>query len=120
MNTLVPEVRSLASQTLAEASRAMQTGGAQSEVRISFATPQLLWQVLAAKRRELLKALCGAGSTSIREAARCVGRDRPRGIRAVHGDVAALLDAGVPRRTAQGGIAFPFEAVKVEFVLRAG
>jgi predicted transcriptional regulator len=63
----------------------------------------------------LLKTLCGAGPVSIREAARRVGRD----VKAVHGDVTALLKAGVLDRAAAGGIVFPYEAVKVEFLLRA-
>jgi len=71
--------------------------------------------VLTAKRWELLKALCGAGPVSIREAARRVGRD----VKAVHGDVNALLRAGLLNRTEQGNIEFPFEAVKVEFLLEA-
>ena len=52
---------------------------------------------------------------SIREAARRVGRD----VKAVHGDVVALLNAGVLTRAAAGGVVFPFEAVKVEFMLEA-
>lgn len=114
MNTVVLEVRSLA-DTLADVSRAMQTGRAEREVRIGFATPELLWQVLTAKRWELLKAMRGAGAMSIREAARRVGRD----VKAVHGDVMALLSAGVLSRAAEGGVVFPFEAVKVEFMLEA-
>lgn len=92
----------------------MATGVAENEARISFATPELLWQVLTAKRWELLKALCGAGTVSIREAARRVGRD----VKAVHGDVMALLQAGVLDRS-DGGILFPYEAIKVEFLLKA-
>lgn len=114
MNTVVLEVRTLA-ETLADASRAMKSGQTERDARIAFATPELLWQVLTAKRWELLKALCGAGAISIREVARRVGRD----VKAVHGDVKALLDAGVLSRAANGGIEFPFEAVKVEFVLEA-
>jgi predicted transcriptional regulator len=64
---------------------------------------------------ELLKALCGAGPVSIREAARRVELD----MKAVHGDVTALLNAGVLDRTEDGHIVFPFEAVKVEFLLQA-
>jgi predicted transcriptional regulator len=75
----------------------------------------LLWEVLTAKRWELLKTLCGAGPLSIREAARRVGRD----VKAVHGDVKALLQAGVLRRSDDGRIEFPYEAVKVEFMLQA-
>jgi predicted transcriptional regulator len=114
MNTVVLEVRSL-EETLAQASHVMNTGRASREVRISFATPELLWKVLTAKRWELLKALCGAGPVSIREAARRVERD----VKAVHGDVTALLEAGVLSRASDGRIEFPFDAVKVEFLLRA-
>jgi len=38
---------------------------------------------------------------------------------AVHGDVTALLNAGILDRAEGGGIEFPFDAVKVEFVLQA-
>jgi predicted transcriptional regulator len=114
MSTVVLEVRSL-SETLADASRAMKTGRGEREARIAFATPELLWQVLTAKRWELLKALCGAGPVSIREAARRVERD----VKAVHGDVKALLVAGILSRAADGRIEFPFQAVKVEFMLQA-
>lgn len=114
MNMVVLEVRSL-TDTLADAARAMKTGRGDAQVRIAFATPELLWKVLSAKRWELLKALCAAGPVSIREAARRVGRD----VKAVHGDVTALLDAGVLLRTEDGRIEFPFDAVKVEFLLQA-
>jgi len=115
MNTVVLEVRSL-KKSLADAARAMKTRRAEREARISFATPELLWEVLTAKRWELLKAICGAGPVSIREAARRVGRD----VKAVHADVTKLLEAGVLSRAPDGRIEFPFDAVKVEFLLRAG
>ncbi len=59
--------------------------------------------------------MCGAGPISIREAARRVGRD----VKAVHGDVKALLVAGLIDRTESGAIEFPYDAVKVEFLLDA-
>jgi len=37
----------------------------------------------------------------------------------VHGDVTALLDAGILDRTPEGKIEFPYEAVRVEFMLQA-
>lgn len=114
MNTVVLEVRPL-SETLDEAMDAMKTGRAEDEARISFATPELLWQVLTAKRWEILRSMCGAGPVSIREAARRVGRD----VKAVHGDITALLNAGVMSRIEDGRVEFPFEVVKVEFELRA-
>ena len=100
---------------MAEFTQAWIAGNAQKSARISFATPELLWQVLTAKRWELLKALCGAGPVSIREAARRVSRD----VKAVHGDVTALISAGVLNRADGGGIEFAYEAVRVEFLLQA-
>lgn len=114
MKTVTLDVRS-PTDAMAGFAQAWKTGKAQRTARISFATPELLWKVLTAKRWELLKALCGAGSVSIREAARRVGRD----VKAVHADVTALLDAGVLDRVPDGRIVFPFDAVKVEFLLRA-
>lgn len=114
MKTVTLDVRTPAN-SMADFVRAWKTGKPQKSTRISFATPELLWQVLTAKRRELLKALCGAGPVSIREAARRVDRD----VKAVHGDVTALLNAGLLDRTDDGSIVFPFEAVRVEFLLQA-
>ena len=114
MNTVVLGVKPL-SEALDRASETMTTGRAEEEARISFATPELLWQVLTAKRWEILKTLCGVGPVSIREAARRVERD----VKAVHGDVTALLNAGVMSRTEDGRVEFPFEVVRVEFELRA-
>jgi predicted transcriptional regulator len=114
MNMVVLEVRSL-TETLTDAVHAMNTGQTEDVARIGFATPELLWQVLTGKRWQLLEVMCGAGPISIREAARCVGRD----VKAVHGDVAALLNAGLIDRTVDGRVEFPFETVRVEFDLRA-
>lgn len=114
MKTVTLDVRSPA-DAMGDFVHAWKKGKSQKSARISFATPELLWQVLTLKRWELLKALCGAGPVSIREAARRVGRD----VKAVHGDITALLNAGVLERAEGGGIVFPFEAVKVEFLLQA-
>lgn len=114
MKTVTLDVGS-PSEAMTDFTRAWKGGKGQRSARISFASPELLWQVLTAKRWELLKALCGAGPVSIREAARRVDRD----VKAVHGDVTALLSAGVLNRADSGGIEFPFEAVKVEFLLKA-
>jgi len=114
VKTVILEVRA-PNDAMGDFSHAWKTGKAEKTARISFATPELLWKVLTAKRWELLKALCGAGSISIREAARRVGRD----VKAVHGDVTALLNAGILDRADGGGIIFPFDAVKVEFLLQA-
>lgn len=88
--------------------------GKPQGAHISFESVELLWKVLAPKRMALVHALTGAGVVSIREAARRVNRD----VRAVHSDVTALINAGVINRV-EGGIEFPYEAVKVEFMLKA-
>ncbi|MCX7147793.1 MAG: DNA-binding protein [Rhodocyclales bacterium] len=114
MKTVTLDVRTPA-DSMADFAHAWKTGKAQKTARISFATPELLWRVLTEKRWELLKVLCGAGPVSIREAARRAERD----VKAVHGDVTALLNAGVLNKTEDGHIVFPYEAVKVEFLLQA-
>ena len=114
MKTVTLDVRA-PSESLADFVRVWKTGKAEKSARISFATPELLWKVLTAKRWELLKAMCGAGPISIREAARRVRRD----VKAVHSDITALLNAGVLDRVEDGRIIFPFDAVKVEFLLQA-
>jgi len=68
--------------------------GKRRGAHISFASADLLWKVLTAKRWELLKAMTGGGAMTLREAARRAERD----VKAVHGDVHALLAAGVLRR----------------------
>lgn len=100
---------------MADFVRVWKTGKGEKATRISFATPELLWKVLTAKRWQLLKAMCGAGPLSIREAARRVERD----VKAVHTDVTALLNAGVLDRVKDGRVIFPFDSVKVEFLLHA-
>ena len=109
MNTVTLEVRA-PGEVMSDFARAWKTGKGQRGARIAFATPELLWKVLSAKRWELLKALCGAGPVSVREAARRVGRD----VKAVHGDLTALLAAGLLRRTDGKRIEFPFDAVKAK------
>ena len=89
--------------------------GQQQGEFISFETPALLFKVLTQKRWELLSMMTGAGPMTLREAARRLGRD----VKAVHGDVHALLDAGILQKTEAGRIVFPFDAVHVNFMLTA-
>src|ERR1700712_5405248 len=83
--------------------------GQKQGARITFASPELLFKLLTTKRWELIRTMTGAGAITIREAARRVGRD----VKAVHGDVHALLNAGILRKTEAGKIEFPFDAVRV-------
>ncbi|MBF0373098.1 MAG: transcriptional regulator [Alphaproteobacteria bacterium] len=87
--------------------------GVEQGAHISFATVELLWRTLTPKRWELLEAMTGRGAMTIREAARTLGRD----VKAVHGDVHALLGAGVLEWSADGGIVFPYDAIHVDFTI---
>lgn len=89
--------------------------GHKQGARISFATPELLFRLLTAKRWELIRVMTGAGPMTIRETARRVGRD----VKAVHGDVHALLNTGILRKNDDKLVEFPFDAIRVEVMLRA-
>lgn len=93
--------------------RAFQ-GEAQG-ARLSFASVELLWRIIAPKRWELLRSMTGAGPLGFREIARRVGRD----VKSVHGDIHALLRAGIVERTTDGRVVFPYDRVHVDFVMRA-
>jgi predicted transcriptional regulator len=112
MNTVTLQVSTL-DQVKRRAREAFK--GKKQGAYISFATPELLFRLLTAKRWELIRALTGAGPLTIREAARRVNRD----VKAVHGDVHALLNAGVLRKTDDSLIVFPFDAIHVDVMLLA-
>ena len=106
---------SLASRQVVKQRVLQAFSGKRQGAQISFASADLLWKVLTAKRWDLLKAMAGSGAMTLREAARRSRRD----VKAVHSDVHALLAAGVLRKNADGKIEFPFDAVHVDFVLKA-
>jgi len=108
--TLVVSSREITNRRLLKAF----AGKAQGDI-ISFESPALLFKVLTGKRWDLLNMMTGAGSMSIREAARRLNRD----VKAVHGDIHALMDAGIIKKTESGGIEFPFNSVRVDFTLKA-
>jgi predicted transcriptional regulator len=82
---------------------------------ISFPSLELLWKVITPRRWEMLRVMAGSGPLAVRALARRMGRD----VKTVHGDVQALLSAGVLDRTEDGQIVFPYDTVHVDFVLRA-
>lgn len=89
--------------------------GRKQGARITFASPMLLFKLMTAKRWDLIRTMTGAGPLTIRGAARRVNRD----VKAVHGDVHALLNAGILQKTDNGNIVFPFDAIRVDVTLRA-
>lgn len=52
---------------------------------------------------------------SIRDLARRVQRD----VKAVHADVTALVKAGIVEKTTTGKIHFPYDAIHVDFIMKA-
>jgi len=93
--------------------KAAMHGEAQGSY-ITFPTVEMLWKVVTPKRLAILRAMTGGETVSIREVARRVDRD----IKAVHADVRALVSAGLVDDTGSG-VRFNYEAVRVEFTLRA-
>lgn len=115
MKTVRLEVRPL-EDVAADFVRVWKSGRGNREARISFETPELLWKVLTAKRWELLRAMAGQEPLTIREVADRVGRD----VKAVHSDVRALVEAGVLERGVGGRrVVFPYDAVHVDFIVKA-
>lgn len=80
--------------------------------RSSFLSVEQMWKTLNPKRAAILRAMTGQGELSIREVARRMGRD----VKAVHGDVHALLAAGIIDRAGRG-VVFPYDGVHVNFML---
>ncbi|MCW5725446.1 MAG: hypothetical protein KIS81_10900 [Maricaulaceae bacterium] len=105
----------VASREVVSRRAAAAFGGEAQPPRISFASAELMFTVMTAKRWEILRAMAGAGPMSIREAARRVKRD----VKAVHGDVRALLNAGVLRKAEDGRVTFPFTAIRIDALVEA-
>ena len=93
--------------------RAMKTGRRAAPF-IGFADERALWRTLTPLRWDILKTMTGAGTLALREIARRVGRD----VRGVHTDAHALLAVGLIERD-EAGFRFPYDAVHVDFMLRA-
>ena len=60
MKAVTLDVRAL-EDSMAEFVQAWKAGKASKSDRISFASPELLWNMLTARRWELLKAMCAPG-----------------------------------------------------------
>lgn len=88
--------------------------GKKQGSRITFPTHELMWKILTPKRWAILKAMTGAGALGVREIARLVKRD----VKGVHTDLQALAKAGIVDRD-EAKYVFPYEAVHVDFMLKA-
>jgi predicted transcriptional regulator len=106
--------------TIDVADRATLNARAQAAFRgehvgdfISFDSPEALWRVLTPRRWEIVKALAGQGPVGVRALARQLGRD----VKGVHTDTQALVQCGVLDKSDNGKVAFPYDAVHVDFTI---
>ena len=99
------ELVTLSIATQDEISRRMLRAidGKRQGSHITFQSVEVLWKVISPKRLEILRAMAGQGPLAIREVARRVARD----VKAVHGDVQGLLDAGLLESESEG-VVFPY------------
>ncbi|MAN53269.1 MULTISPECIES: hypothetical protein [unclassified Marinimicrobium] len=112
MSTVTVEVATR--ETVERRMKAALKGKSQGDF-ISFPDEETLWRTLTPKRWLLIKAMTGAGPLGIRELARKLERD----VKAVHTDVQALLGCGVLDKDDSGKVYFPYDAVHVDFVVKA-
>jgi predicted transcriptional regulator len=80
---------------------------------IAFPSIEAMWNVLTPRRWALIQTMAGKGPMSLRAVARMLGRD----VKAVHGDMHALLVNGVLDRS-EAGFEFPYDRIHVEFDLQ--
>jgi predicted transcriptional regulator len=88
-----------------DAVRAFETGESKGYAEHSFPSADRLFEVVSSKRWDILTVMAAAGEMSIREVSRRVGRD----VKAVHGDVVALIKNGVIERRESGKVIFPYD-----------
>ncbi|GAB1407070.1 transcriptional regulator [Thermomonas brevis] len=111
--TLTIEVCSLAE--VMERAKAALAGEGDDADRYSFQTHADLLRTLTPNRWGLLEALTGAGPLGVRELARRVGRD----VKGVHTDAQALVLVGLIDKAEDGKLHFPYDAIHVDFMLKA-
>lgn len=98
-----------ASKRLAEAFE-----GKKQEPRHTFVSLDLMWKTLTPRRQELLQAMAGKEPMSIRGLRKLMERD----LKAIHGDVQALLFAGLLEKVGDK-IVFPYDGFHVDYELKA-
>lgn len=113
MRTLRIRIESLEDTGRAVA-EAVGAGRTEKEAGLSFPSYEAMHRILSPKRLDIVRAMAGQGALSIREVARRVGRD----FKGVHGDVTALIKAGVIDRD-PAGVVFPYDEIRVAFDIRA-
>jgi predicted transcriptional regulator len=80
---------------------------------LSFASVELLWRTMTPRRWDIIRVLTGQAQMSLRAISRILTRD----IKTIHGDVHALLDAGILKKTEDKKIIFPYDSIHVDFTI---
>ncbi|KFL89918.1 hypothetical protein AmDm5_1365 [Acetobacter malorum] len=88
--------------------------GKKQEPRHTFVSLDLMWKTLTPRRQELLQAMAGKEPMSIRGLHKLMERD----LKAIHGDVQALLFAGLLEKVGDK-IVFPYDGFHVDYELKA-
>jgi len=119
LDELDPEMKTVTFgvSSIEENNRRVKTAfrGVKQTPRIDFASAELMFKIMTAKRWEIVRVMAGGGPVSVREVARRVKRD----VKGVHTDVQALLKCGVLYKTEAGQVIFPFSAVHVDVMVEA-
>lgn len=87
--------------------------GAEADFHLHFESARALFSELTPARIELLDTLRRQRACSVYALAKAAGRNYSN----VHADVAALETLGLVRRTDDGGVEVPFEAVEIRLDL---
>jgi len=114
MRILTLEIADL-SQSLTAFDAAWQSGEPESGSRIAFTSLDLLWQILMPARWRLLQAMSGQEPMSLAILSDALARPLDN----VRDDVTALVEAGMIQSVGGGMYRFPFDAIHVDFMLRA-
>jgi predicted transcriptional regulator len=93
--------------------KAWETGQKQGAY-INFESDEQFWKTLTLERWQILKIMTGAGDMTINEIAQQLNRD----IRTVQNDIEILCVSGL-LETTEHGVIFPYDAVHVDFMLKA-
>lgn len=81
---------------------------------LTFTSPGMFFEVINARRWDLVVKLQKLGKISIRELARQVQRD----VRRVHDDIKILIEHGIVEQDS-GGIFVPYDEIHADFTLTA-
>lgn len=104
----------MARQSSAERFLSAWSQGEYAGEYLTFTSPARFFEIINARRWELVTKLQKIGKTSIRELARQVERD----VRRVHDDVKVLIEYDLIEQDAEG-IHVPYAEIHADFTLKA-